>query len=115
MIIYLLRVSLLSQINFGFSAASILGFLYVAIGIVYFCFLLNWLIKHARQLTPTSGVLYLIQVVFVPIILLCCGAILIFQGWRLDPTLQFMMFLISLIIAYLSIKDIAINAIYRNR
>ena len=46
---------------------------------------------------------------------LLCGGILIFQGWRLDPILQFMQILLSILIIYLSIKDIVINAVYRNR
>ena len=44
-----------------------------------------------------------------------CGFILVFQGWRLDPILQFMQILLSILIIYLSIKDIVINAVYRNR
>ncbi|WP_370588556.1 Ycf66 family protein [aff. Roholtiella sp. LEGE 12411] len=60
-------------------------------------------------------VLYLIQVIFTPIILLLCGFILLFQGWRLDPILQFEQFLLLLLIIYLTIKDIVINAVYRNR
>jgi hypothetical protein len=43
------------------------------------------------------------------------GVILIFQGWRLDPILQFGQFLSFLIIIYFAIKDIVINAVYRNR
>ncbi|WP_442939864.1 Ycf66 family protein [Nostoc sp.] len=52
---------------------------------------------------------------FTPIIILLCGFILTFQGWRLDPILQFGQFLSFLLIIYLIIKDIVINAVYRNR
>ncbi|HYX13261.1 MAG TPA: Ycf66 family protein [Nostoc sp.] len=44
-----------------------------------------------------------------------CGIILFFQGWRLDPILQFEQFLLLLLIVYFTIKDIVINAVYRNR
>ncbi|MHC5774703.1 Ycf66 family protein [Nostoc sp.] len=40
---------------------------------------------------------------------------MLFQGWRLDPILQFEQFLLLLLILYLSIKDIVINAVYRDR
>ncbi|MDZ8238814.1 MAG: Ycf66 family protein [Nostoc sp. ChiQUE01a] len=51
--------------------------------------------------------------IFTPIVLLLCGGILFFQGWRLDPILQIQQFLLSLLIIYLTIKDIVINAVYR--
>ncbi|AUB38467.1 putative protein family Ycf66 [Nostoc flagelliforme CCNUN1] len=38
-----------------------------------------------------------------------------FQCWRLDPILQFEQFLSLLLIIYFAIKDIVINAVYRNR
>ncbi|MHC5932448.1 Ycf66 family protein, partial [Nostoc sp.] len=58
--------------------------------------------------------LYIIQLIFTPIIMLLSGAILYYQGWRLDPVLQFEQFLLLLLILYLSIKDIVINAVYRD-
>jgi hypothetical protein len=111
----IIMFTFLLQVNFGVSPASIVGLLYIALGLAYFFFFLTWLLSRFRRLSTASAILYLLQVVFIPVILFCCGMILIFQGWRLDPTLQFTIFLLSLIILYLSIKDILINAIYRNR
>ncbi|MEH2161739.1 MAG: Ycf66 family protein [Nostoc sp.] len=47
--------------------------------------------------------------------MLMCGIILFFQGWRLDPILQIERFLSLLLIIYFAIKDILINAVYRDR
>ncbi|MEH2080887.1 MAG: Ycf66 family protein [Nostoc sp.] len=44
-----------------------------------------------------------------------CGVFLTFQGWQLDPILQFGQLLLSLLIIYLLIKDIVINTVYKNR
>ncbi|WP_407897173.1 Ycf66 family protein [Scytonema sp. NUACC26] len=74
-----------------------------------------WLVSRARRLNSSSLVLYIIQLIFIPIILLLSGFILIFQGWRLDPILQFSQLLLTLLILYLVVKDIFINAIYKNR
>ncbi|MEH1890814.1 MAG: Ycf66 family protein [Nostoc sp.] len=51
----------------------------------------------------------------MPILMLLCGLILIFQGWRLDPILQFEQLLSFLLIIYLIIKDIIINSVDRDR
>ncbi|MGM3305711.1 Ycf66 family protein [Anabaena sp. WFMT] len=58
-------------------------------------------------------VFYIIQLIFVPLIMLFCGFILLFQGWRLDPILQFGQFLLLILINYLLIKDIVISTIDR--
>ncbi|MEA5549773.1 Ycf66 family protein [Anabaena cylindrica UHCC 0172] len=55
----------------------------------------------------------IIQLIFVPLIMLFCGFILLFQGWRLDPILQFVQFLLFILITYLLIKDIVISTIDR--
>ncbi|WP_350341317.1 Ycf66 family protein [Anabaena sp. PCC 7938] len=55
----------------------------------------------------------IIQLIFVPLIMLFCGFILLFQGWRLDPILQFVQFLLFILITYLLIKDIVFSTIDR--
>ncbi|WP_397333882.1 Ycf66 family protein [Nostoc sp. FACHB-145] len=45
--------------------------------------------------------------------MLVSGIILMLQGWRLDPVIQFQQFLLLLLIIYLSFKDIIINLILR--
>ncbi|MEH2376690.1 Ycf66 family protein [Nostoc sp.] len=111
----------LAQVNFGGNSssipnsASILGIIYLLLGVVYLIFMVFWLVKRGARLTSWALALYMIQAIFTPIIMLLCGFILTFQGWRLDPILQFEQFLLLLLILYLSIKDIVINAVYRNR
>lgn len=69
--------SILAQVNFGTNSASILGiFLAVAGAALYFL----------RTVRPE---LSRDQDIFFAAVGLLCGFILIFQGWRLDPILQF--------------------------
>ncbi|MBO3462308.1 Ycf66 family protein [Aetokthonos hydrillicola Thurmond2011] len=69
--------SVLAQVNFGTNPASLLGiFLAVAGPALYF-------IRFVRPGLERD------QDIFFAAIGLVCGFILIFQGWRLDPILQF--------------------------
>ncbi|MBD2137192.1 hypothetical protein H6F32_06245 [Anabaena sp. FACHB-1237] len=69
--------SILAQVNVGTNSASILGiFLAVAGAALYFL----------RTVRPE---LSRDQDIFFAAVGLLCGFILIFQGWRLDPILQF--------------------------
>lgn len=69
--------SVLAQVNFGTNSASILGiFLAIAGAALYFL----------RTVRPE---LSRDQDIFFAAVGLLCGFILIFQGWRLDPILQF--------------------------
>ena len=83
-------------------------------GAAYLILLVFFLVQTTR-LTNQALSLYIIQAIFIPVLMFLCGVILIFQGWRLDPILQFGQFLSFLIIIYFCIKDIVINAVYRNR
>ncbi len=105
----------LAQVNFGINVAGLIGIIYLLLAIVYFILMLVWLVPRGTRLIGSALALYIIQVIFTPIILLLCGFILLFQGWRLDPILQLEQFLLLLLIIYLTIKDIVINAVYRNR
>jgi len=105
----------LAQVNFGTNSVSILGILYVCFGIPYFIFMIAWLARHANRLIGADLALYLLQIIFIPIFMGVHGFILIFQGWRLDPILQFGETLSFLMIIYLIIKDIVFNSIFRNR
>lgn len=105
----------LAQVNFGLNIARLIGIIYLLLAIVYFILTVTWLTQRGTRLAGWALALYIIQVIFTPIIMLLCGIILFFQGWRLDPILQIEQFLLLLLILYLSIKDIVINAVYRNR
>ncbi|MEH2073549.1 MAG: Ycf66 family protein [Nostoc sp.] len=104
-----------AQVHFGVNSASLLGILYLLWAIIYLILTVAWLSQRGTRLRGWALALYIIQLVFTPIIMLLIGTILFFQGWRLDPILQFGQFLSLLLILYLSIKDIVINAVYRDR
>ena len=71
------------MVNFGLNSASILGiFLAVAGASLYFL----------RSVRPE---LSRDQDIFFAAVGLLCGLILLFQGWRLDPILQFGQFLLT--------------------
>ncbi|MEH2350127.1 MAG: Ycf66 family protein [Nostoc sp.] len=104
-----------AQVNFGANLASLLGIIYFLWAIIYLILTVAWLSQRGTRLRGWALALYIIQLIFTPIIMLLIGTILFFQGWRLDPILQFGQFLSLLLILYLSIKDIVINAVYRDR
>jgi hypothetical protein len=106
---------ILGQLNFGLNFASLLGIIYFIFGICYLISMITFLTQRANSLRGTSLVLYILQALVIPIFISFCGFILIFQGWRLDPILQFQQLLLFIIITYLSMKDILINASRRNR
>lgn len=105
----------LSQINLGANLASLLGIMYLLFAPVYFIFTIIFISQRGTRLISWTLKLYIIQVIFVPLIMILSGYILLFQGWRLNPILQFGQFLSTLLIIYLSVKDIVINAVYKNR
>lgn len=49
--------------------------------------------------------LNLIQDIFLGLVYVLCGLILFWQGWRLDPILQFVQMLLTGSVIYLLIKD----------
>jgi hypothetical protein len=104
-----------AQVNFGVNLAGLIGIIYLLWAIIYFILTVAWLSKRGTRLTGWALGLYIIQLIFPPIVMLLSGVILFFQGWRLDPILQFEQFLLLLLILYLTIKDIVINAVYRDR
>ena len=102
-------------VNFGVNVAGLIGIIYLLGTIIYLILTVAWLSQRGTRLTGSALALYIIQLIFTPIIMLLCGVILLLQDWRLDPVLQFEQFLLLVLILYLSIKDIVINAVYRDR
>ena len=102
------------MINIGFDLTILLGLTYLLLAIVYFILILVALVQRRARLTGWVLLTYIIQAIFIPVLLLICGLILIFQGWRLDPVLQLEQFLLAVIIFYLIIKDVLINSRGRN-
>ncbi|MEH2208701.1 MAG: Ycf66 family protein [Nostoc sp.] len=104
-----------AQVNFGLNIAGLIGIIYLLWAIIYLILTVAWLSQRGTRLRVWALALYIIQLIFTPTIMLLSGAILYYQDWRLDPILQFEQFLLLLLILYLSIKDIVINAVYRDR
>ncbi|GAB1539321.1 Ycf66 family protein [Scytonema sp. NUACC21] len=91
--------SVLAQVNFGANSASILGiFLAVAGAALYFL----------RSVRPE---LSRDQDIFFAAVGLLCGFILIFQGWRLDPILQFGQLLLVGSTTFFAVESIRLRGI----
>ncbi|AFY32607.1 Ycf66 family protein [Calothrix sp. PCC 7507] len=91
--------SLLAQVNFGTNSASILGiFLAVSGAALYFL----------RTVRPE---LSRDQDIFFAAVGLLCGFILIFQGWRLDPILQFGQLLLVGTTVFFAVESIRLRSI----
>ncbi|BAY74212.1 Ycf66 family protein [Nostoc linckia NIES-25] len=91
--------SILAQVNFGANSASILGiFLAVAGAALYFL----------RTVRPE---LSRDQDIFFAAVGLLCGFILIFQGWRLDPILQFGQLLLVGTTVFFAVESIRLRSI----
>lgn len=87
------------MVNFGFGAASILGiFLAVAGAALYFL----------RSVRPE---LSRDHDIFFAAIGLLCGFILLFQGWRLDPILQFGQLLLSGTTVFFAVESIRLRSV----
>lgn len=91
--------SVLAQVNFGANSASILGiFLAVAGAALYFL----------RTVRPE---LSRDQDIFFAAVGLLCGFILVFQGWRLDPILQFGQLLLVGSTVFFAVESIRLRGI----
>ncbi|MBP0019440.1 MAG: Ycf66 family protein [Cyanobacteria bacterium SBLK] len=87
------------MVNFGWSAASILGiFLIVAGAGLYFL----------RSIRPEVSRDYDI---FFSAVGLACGIILVFNGWRLDPILQFSQLLLAASTAFFAFETIRLRGL----
>ncbi|MDY6898841.1 MAG: Ycf66 family protein [Cyanobacteriota bacterium] len=104
-----------AQINIGFNPASILGLFQIVLGLLYLIFSIILLLLNRNRTTSLTLAFYLIQLVVAPIFLGSSGFILLFQGWRLDPVLQFQQLILSFLVSFLLFKDIVISTANRNR
>jgi len=86
------------MVNFGLNSASILGiFLAVAGASLYFM----------RSFRPE---LSRDQDIFFAAVGLLCGFILLFQGWRLDPILQFGQFLLTTVAVAFGVETLRLRS-----
>ncbi len=90
-------VPILAQVNFGTNSATILGiFLAIAGLALYFLRVVRPEISRDED-------------IFFAAVGLLCGFILIFQGWRLDPILQFGQLLLVIFIIFYGIERIRLR------
>lgn len=105
----------LAQVNVGTNSSTIIGLSYLILAVTYIFLMVGWLVLRKNALPLWARLIYILQGVLLPVIMLVSGIILMFQGWRLDPVIQFQQLLLLLVIIYLSFKDIIINLILRMR
>ncbi|MGK7873841.1 MAG: Ycf66 family protein [Xenococcaceae cyanobacterium] len=96
------------MVNFGLNFSSLLGLWDLLLAIAYLILSIVMLINQSHILGELGQIIYILQAIIAPLILLICGFILIFQGWRLDPILQFAIFLLHILVIYLGVKDVVI-------
>ena len=85
------------MVNASLNWASIVGIV-LAIGGVYLFYLRNTKPSLSRDKDP-----------FIALISMLCGGILFFQGWRLDPILQFGQFLLAGTLIWVSYENIQLR------
>ncbi len=104
-----------AQVNFGIDIAALIGLFQIILGLVYLIYTIVKLLQTRNIWSSLITAFYIIQLVIVPTFSFFSGCVLIFQGWRLDPILQFQQFILFLLIVFLIIKEMVINTVGRNR
>ncbi|GAB1542777.1 hypothetical protein NUACC21_54510 [Scytonema sp. NUACC21] len=99
------------QVNFGLNTAFFNGLFLFLLGIAYLIATIIILIRRHNNMSSLSKLLYLGQALIAVVALPLSGIVLIFQGWRLDPILQFQQFLLTVSIIYLGIKYVLVDFI----
>ncbi|WP_237396943.1 Ycf66 family protein [Okeania sp. KiyG1] len=89
------------MVNLGLNYSSLLGLLDILLALL--------ILNESRKKLSSKEAFDIIQWIFVPITILLCGSILLLQGWRLDPVLVFVMFLLHTILVFLLIKTFLYN------
>ncbi len=112
---FFMQVTFGSRVIFGSNIASLIGLIYIFTAVIYLIIMIFWMGRTSFRLYNSALLGYISQTIITSLVMLICGFILSFQGWRLDPSLQFVQFLLATLIIYLIIKDMFINTFYRNR
>ena len=87
-------ITILGMVNFGFNSASLLGIFLILSGAGLY------LLRSLRPEVSRD------HDIFFAAVGLLCGFILIFQGWRLDPILQFSQLLLAGSTIFFAIESI---------
>ncbi len=89
----------------GLTTASIIGIFEIIWGLFYLGLSAVQVANTSKRFNQDEFLLRIFQLLFLPIIFLLSGLILLFQGWRLDPILQFQQILITTPILYFTYLD----------
>ena len=96
------------MVNFGFNLITLIGFIDVLGAIGYLILALAQISNGVNSTNPTfNTVLRLLELFIFPIALFLSGVILIFNGWRLDPVLQFQQLLFHVIVGMAFVRTLA--------
>ncbi|HHP7230396.1 MAG TPA: Ycf66 family protein [Xenococcaceae cyanobacterium] len=94
--------------EFGFNLVSLMGIFLILISLPYFAMFISQLFVLMKTSNNTSQIaIKLSELLFIPTSLFVSGLILLYQGWRLDPILQFqqlLMIIISILLVRLYTK-----------
>lgn len=85
------------MVNFGLNFASILGIIIMIAGVCL------WLFPSVNSGKRKTSDTILSAIAFIS------GAILLFQGWRLDPILKFGQLLITIITIFYTVESIILR------
>jgi hypothetical protein len=94
------------MVTTGLAWSSVIGLLQVLGALAYFMVSITQIIAALRERQSSTVVPRFIQLIFVPLMLLMSGIILFFNGWRLDPILQFQQLLLGILIGHLVLQDL---------
>jgi small-conductance mechanosensitive channel len=103
------------MVNVALTLGSLLGLLNVILAIVYLVLSIALPLERRRIIGGMGIALYVAQAIIAPLFLLVSGAILIFQGWRLDPILQLAYLLLDFLVIYLAVKDVILFRLISSR
>ncbi|MCL1475475.1 Ycf66 family protein [Argonema antarcticum] len=102
------------MINVNFNLASLCGIIYLLWGIVYIILVLTLIFRRTTNINDSSRLIYVIQAIVFPFFFLIISPILIVYGWRFDPIMQFGQFFQTVLVIYISIKELLMT-FSRNR
>lgn len=95
-------------VDVGFRLGTLIGLLYILLAFGYFIVMVITIARSSNNSSKTTA-LYIIQSFVIPILLFLPGAILLWSGWRLEPSLEFAQILQAIAIIYLTLKDALVN------
>ncbi|PZV05399.1 MAG: hypothetical protein DCF22_24690 [Leptolyngbya sp.] len=95
------------MVNVGLNLVSIAGLLQILASLGYLAVSIAQIANAIRAQRNADILLRILQMIVAPLILFLSGAILLLQGWRLDPILQFQQLLINILIGYLIFLDLS--------